>query len=105
MPVRLERPADHPHVAVVTLDRPEKANALDPGMLSGLAAAWREIAAIVKANGGWTKQSLAIYGWADRHDDQVWDVWRLEGPGFPSTQGVHAEHGRLSAADPPCRGP
>jgi len=45
MPVRLELPADHPHVAVVTLDRPDKANALDPAMLSALAAAWREIAA------------------------------------------------------------
>jgi enoyl-CoA hydratase/carnithine racemase len=45
VPVHLERPADHPHVAVVTLDRPEKANALDPAMLSALAAAWREIAA------------------------------------------------------------
>jgi enoyl-CoA hydratase len=45
MPVRLERPADHPHVAVVTLDRPEKANALDPSMLLELAGAWRAIAA------------------------------------------------------------
>jgi enoyl-CoA hydratase len=44
MPVQLERPSDHPHVALVTLDRPEKANALDPGMLCDLAAAWREIA-------------------------------------------------------------
>jgi enoyl-CoA hydratase/carnithine racemase len=45
MPVHLERPGDHPHVALVTLDRPEKANALDPAMLQGLAAAWRAIAA------------------------------------------------------------
>jgi enoyl-CoA hydratase/carnithine racemase len=44
MPVRLERPAAHPHVALVTLDRPEKANSLDPGMLCDLAAAWRELA-------------------------------------------------------------
>jgi enoyl-CoA hydratase/carnithine racemase len=43
--VRLERPGAHPHVALVTLDRPEKANALDPGMLADLAEAWREIAA------------------------------------------------------------
>ena len=28
MPVHLERPADHPHVALVTLDRPDKANAV-----------------------------------------------------------------------------
>jgi enoyl-CoA hydratase/carnithine racemase len=44
MPVRFEQPADHPHVAIVTLDRPERANALDPAMLSELAAAWRRIA-------------------------------------------------------------
>ena len=45
MPVRLERPAEHPHVALVTLDRSEKANSLDPAMLRELAAAWREIEA------------------------------------------------------------
>jgi enoyl-CoA hydratase len=45
MPIRLERPAAHPHVALVTIDRPEKANALDPALLAALAAAWREIAA------------------------------------------------------------
>ncbi len=44
MPVHLENPVDHPHVAVVTLDRPERANALDPSMLTGLAGAWRKIA-------------------------------------------------------------
>jgi enoyl-CoA hydratase len=45
MPVQLERPSDHPYVALVTLDRAQKANALDPDMLCDLAAAWREIAA------------------------------------------------------------
>ncbi len=45
MPIRLEKPADHPHVALVTLDRPEKANSLDPGMLADLAGTWRELAA------------------------------------------------------------
>ena len=45
MPVRLDRPPGHPHVALVTLDRPEKANSLDPAMLASLAAAWREIEA------------------------------------------------------------
>ena len=44
MSVRVDLPADHPHVAVVTLDRPERANALDPAMLVELAAAWRRIA-------------------------------------------------------------
>ncbi len=45
MPVRVAYPDDHPGVAVVTLDRPERANALDPTMLCELAAAWRRIAA------------------------------------------------------------
>jgi enoyl-CoA hydratase len=44
MPARLERPQQHPHVAVVTIDRPEKANSLDPPTLIDLSRAWREIA-------------------------------------------------------------
>lgn len=44
MTARLELPSDHPHVAVVTIDRPDRANALDPPTLTQLAAAWRRIA-------------------------------------------------------------
>jgi len=44
MPARLELPPAHSHVALVTLDRPERANALDPATLFELAAAWRRIA-------------------------------------------------------------
>jgi enoyl-CoA hydratase/carnithine racemase len=44
MPAHLELPADHPHVAVVTIDRPVQANALDPPTLRDLADAWRRIA-------------------------------------------------------------
>ncbi len=44
MPARLELPDEHPHVALVTIDRPERANALDPRTLRELAAAWRQIA-------------------------------------------------------------
>ena len=44
MAARLERPAHRPHVALVTIDRPEKANSLDPPTIRELAAAWREIA-------------------------------------------------------------
>src|SRR6266481_2198514 len=44
MPAHLELPADHPHVALVTLDRPAQANALDPPTLRALADAWRRIA-------------------------------------------------------------
>lgn len=43
MAIRCERPV--PHVELVTIDRPEKANALDPASLRELAAAWRRIAA------------------------------------------------------------
>src|SRR5215470_9310885 len=43
MPARLELPADHPHVAVVTIDRPEQANSLDPPTIRALADAWRRV--------------------------------------------------------------
>ncbi len=45
MPVRFEIPATSAHVALITLERPERANALDPAMLRELAAAWRRVAA------------------------------------------------------------
>ena len=45
MPARVDLPAEHPHVAVVTIDRPEQANALDPPTLVDLAQAWRRVAA------------------------------------------------------------
>src|SRR5215472_9300288 len=41
---RFELLADHPHVALVTIDRPERANSLDPLTLRELAAAWQRIA-------------------------------------------------------------
>jgi enoyl-CoA hydratase/carnithine racemase len=44
MPARLELPAAHPGVALVTIDRPEQANSLDPATLCDLANAWRRIA-------------------------------------------------------------
>jgi enoyl-CoA hydratase len=44
MAIRFELPSDHPYVAVVTIDRPAQANALDPPTLRDLAAAWRRIA-------------------------------------------------------------
>lgn len=43
MPVRFEMPTEHPHVAVVTIDRPAQANALDPESLRDLAAHWQRI--------------------------------------------------------------
>jgi len=44
MAARFELPEDHPHVAVVTIDRPEQANCLDPPTLRELAEAWHRIA-------------------------------------------------------------
>src|SRR4029453_8677628 len=44
MPIHFALLADHPHVALVTIDPPGRANALDPAMLRELAAAWRRIA-------------------------------------------------------------
>src|ERR1051325_10139051 len=45
MPAKLQMPEDHPHVALVTIDRAEQANSLDPATLCDLAAAWQRIAA------------------------------------------------------------
>ena len=45
MAVRFELPKEHPNVALVTIDRPEQANSLDPPTLVALAAAWKRIAA------------------------------------------------------------
>lgn len=44
MAIRYQTPADHAGVALVTIDRPDKANSLDLAMLRDLAAAWRRIA-------------------------------------------------------------
>ena len=44
MAARIELPPEHPHVALVTIDRPEKANSLDPVTLAELAGAWRRAA-------------------------------------------------------------
>jgi enoyl-CoA hydratase/carnithine racemase len=44
MAAQLDFPPDHAHVAVVTIDRPERANSLDPPTLRQLAGAWRRIA-------------------------------------------------------------
>ncbi len=43
MPARFEMPEDHPHVALITIERPEQANALDPETLRDLAAHWRNV--------------------------------------------------------------
>ncbi len=44
MSVRIEFPREYPHVALVTLNRPERGNSLNPLALRELAAAWQRIA-------------------------------------------------------------
>jgi enoyl-CoA hydratase/carnithine racemase len=44
MAARIELPDAYPNVALVTIDNPRRANALDPPTLRELAAAWRRIA-------------------------------------------------------------
>jgi len=43
MSIQFETPDAHPHVALVTIDRPDRANSLDLEALTALAAAWRRI--------------------------------------------------------------
>ncbi len=43
MPARFDLPPEHPHVAVVTIDRADRANSLDPETLRDLARHWRRI--------------------------------------------------------------
>ncbi len=43
MTIRFETPSDRAGVALLTIDRPDKANCLDPPTLSALAAAWERI--------------------------------------------------------------
>jgi enoyl-CoA hydratase len=45
--IRFELPDEHPHVALVTLDRPGHANSLDPVTLRELGDVWRRIASDV----------------------------------------------------------
>jgi len=44
MAAHLDTPADHPHVAIITIDRPAHANALDPPTLLALAGIWQRLA-------------------------------------------------------------
>ncbi len=44
MTARFELPTAHPNVALVTIDRADRANSLDPATLRDLASAWNRIA-------------------------------------------------------------
>jgi len=41
-----------------------------------------EALALLKAGGGFEKLHLSFYKEGDLKDDQVWDIWRVEGPTF-----------------------
>lgn len=41
-----------------------------------------EALAVLKSGGGFEKLHLAFYKQGDLNDDQVWDIWRVEGPTF-----------------------
>jgi hypothetical protein len=41
-----------------------------------------EALAILKAGGGFDKLHMAFYKQEDLNSDQVWDIWRVEGPSF-----------------------
>lgn len=43
MPAQFDTPSEHPHVAVVSIDRPDHGNSLDPETLRDLAGHWRRI--------------------------------------------------------------
>ena len=44
MAIKLEKMSETPHVALVTIDRPEKANSLNPEHIYELASVWKELA-------------------------------------------------------------
>ena len=41
-----------------------------------------EAMAVLKSGGGLDKLHMAFYKQGDINDDQVWDIWRVEGPSF-----------------------
>ena len=41
-----------------------------------------EVIAILKKTGGLDKLNMAFYRQGDLNKDQVWDIWRIEGPSF-----------------------
>ncbi len=41
-----------------------------------------EVLAVLKQGGGLDKLHMAFYKTGDLNDDQIWDIWRIEGPGF-----------------------
>ena len=55
---------------------------LDAARALGPAATIDEVLALLKESGGLDKLHLAFYQENDLEGDGVWDIWRVEGPGF-----------------------
>ena len=41
-----------------------------------------EVMQILKASGGVDSLHMAFYREGDLREDQIWDIWRIEGPSF-----------------------
>jgi hypothetical protein len=74
-----------PGIAVGELSKDQQA--LVEGVMKVILAPYREedvneALAILKSQGGLEKLHAAFYQTDNLGDDQEWDIWRLEGPGF-----------------------
>lgn len=74
-----------PGIAVGELSKDQQA--LVEGVIKVILAPYREedvdeALAIIKSQGGLEKLHAAFYQTDNLGDDQEWDIWRLEGPGF-----------------------
>lgn len=74
-----------PGIAVSELSADQKA--LVQKTLKVLLAPYRqedveEVMEVLKAGGGVDKLHMAFYAQGDLKDDDVWDIWRVEGPSF-----------------------
>lgn len=85
------RPSGYEGLAVADMSSDQKA--LVKAVMADLLSPYRkadadEVMEVITANGGLDKIHLAFYalesggGNADIGNDGVWDIWRLEGPGF-----------------------
>lgn len=77
--------AKFPGIAVGELSKDQQG--LVEGVIKVILAPYREedvdeALAIIKSQGGLEKLHAAFYQTDNLGDDQEWDIWRLEGPGF-----------------------
>jgi hypothetical protein len=77
--------AEFPGIAAADLSSDQKE--LFESVIKTILAPYRqedvdEVLAILKETGGLDKLHLAFYQQGDLKNDGVWDIWRVEGPGF-----------------------